>query len=252
MNKTSLDRDLAREGVAKLAMKLRARDMLSEEEEQVLRDAVSETRVIEAGRIMVRDGTLVEESTLLIDGVIGRYKDLANGDRQIQELHVSGDFVDLHGFLLKRLDHNVGTVSRCRVAIVPHLALKRITESYPHLSRLLWFSTMLDASIQRETILSVGRRAALARIAHLICEMSLRLHAVGLGDATRFMLPMKQMDIADATGLTSVHVNRMLKQLRDQGMLTFRNGEAVIHDWDRLARTAEFDRAYLHLELIPR
>jgi CRP-like cAMP-binding protein len=189
---------------------------------------------------------------LLIDGIVGRYKDLANGERQIQELHVAGDFVDLHGFLLKRLDHNIGAVSACRIAIVPHDRLRRITEEYPHLARLLWLSTMLDASIQRETILSIGRRPALSRIAHLMCEMSVRLRLVGRGDGERFLLPMKQTDLADTTGLTSVHVNRMLKQLRDQSLLTFRGGEVVIHDWEKLARVAEFDPAHLHLDRLPR
>jgi CRP-like cAMP-binding protein len=244
--------DLARDGVTALAMKLRARDDLSDAEEQALRDAVTETREVRAGRVIVRNGTQVEQSTLLLDGLVARFKDLANGERQIQELHIFGDFVDLHGFLLKRLDHNVGALSNCRIAIVPHDKLKRITEQLPHLARMLWFSTMLDAAVQRETILSVGRRSAAARIGHLMCELAIRLQIVGVGDGRCFPLPLKQSDLADATGLTSVHVNRMLKQLRDEGMLTFQKGEAVIHDWQRLVRLAEFDPAYLHLERQPR
>ncbi|HKT15765.1 MAG TPA: Crp/Fnr family transcriptional regulator [Allosphingosinicella sp.] len=235
-----------------LVRKLRARDALSAEEEQVLRDSVSETREVGAGKVIVRAGSDVHESTLLVHGIIARYKDLAGGERQIQELHVDGDFVDLHGFLLKRLDHNIGAVSRCRIAAVPHGTLKRITELYPHLVRMLWFSTVLDAAIQRETILSVGRRSAVARIAHLMCEMCIRLEVGGKATRERFMLPMTQTDIADATGLTPVHVNRMLKQLREQEILTFRNGEVVIHDWSRLAAIAEFNPIYLHLENRPR
>ncbi|MDB5697251.1 MAG: Crp/Fnr family transcriptional regulator [Alphaproteobacteria bacterium] len=239
-------------GVALLARKLRARDSISPEEEQVLRDAVVEVREVRAGKVLVRQGTPVNESTLLIEGIVCRYKDLASGERQIQELHVPGDFVDLHGFLLKRLDHNIASVSRALIALVPHDRLRRITEEHPHLSRMLWFSTMLDASVQRETILSVGRRTAFARIAHLMCELCLRLQVVGLSEDGRFAMPITQTDLADATGLTSVHVNRMLKQLRDQDMLTFRNGMAEIHDWERLARAAEFDPAYLHLDRQPR
>lgn len=238
--------------VASLTMKLRARDHLSAEEEQALADAVSEIRAFSPGKVMVRAGSLLDVSMLLIEGIVSRYKDLAGGERQIQELHITGDFVDLHGFLLKRLDHNVGAVSACRVAVVPHEALRRITEDYPHLSRMLWFSTVLDAAIQRETILSIGRRRALSRIAHLMCELCVRLQVVGRSDGRRFALPMTQLDLADATGLTSVHVNRMLKQLRDQRLLTFRGGEVVIEDWDRLVRAAEFDLAYLHLEKQPR
>lgn len=239
-------------GVTALAMKLRARDTLSPEEEQVLRDAVGEIREIRPGHVIVRSGDQLDVSVLLERGIVARYKDLADGERQIQELHIIGDFVDLHGFLLKRLDHNIGAVSACRIALVPHSRLTRITEQHPHLARLLWFSTVLDASIQRETILSVGRRSAIARIAHLVCELSIRLGIIGLGDRHGFPLPIKQMDIADATGLTSVHVNRMLKQLRDEEMMTFRNGLVTIHNWDRLAEVAEFDPIYLHLERFPR
>jgi CRP-like cAMP-binding protein len=244
--------EAAARGVAALAMKLRARDDISAVEEKVLLEAIGEVREVNAGRVMVHHGTSVEISTLLIDGIAVRFKDLASGERQIQEIHIAGDFVDLHGFLLKRLDHNIGALTNCRIGIVPHPNLKRITENHPHLSRMLWFSTMLDAAIQRETILSVGRRSAIARVAHLLCELGIRLKIIGIGDARRFPLPVKQADLADATGLTSVHVNRMLKQLRDEGLLTFRKGEVVIHDWERLARVAEFDSAYLHLERVPR
>lgn len=235
-----------------MSLKLHARDQFSEAEEAVVREAISEVRQFPAGGIIVRAGAPLQESCLLIDGLVSRYKDLANGERQIQELHVAGDFVDLHGFLLKSLDHHIGAVSDCRLAIVPHERLKHITEEYPHLSRMLWFSTMLDASIQRETILSVGRRSALARVAHFMCELCVRLQVVGLSDGKGFSLPMTQTDLADTTGLTSVHVNRMLKQLRDQRILTFRHSQVVIHDWDGLAETAEFDPSYLHLDRQPR
>jgi CRP-like cAMP-binding protein len=117
---------------------------------------------------------------------------------------------------------------------------------------MLWFSTLLDSAIQREKILSVGRRTALARIAHLICELYLRLDIVGLASGRSFALPLTQIDLADASGLTSVHVNRMLKQLRDEELATFRGGEVTIHDWDRLQQTAEFDPTYLYLERRPR
>ena len=235
-------------GVAALVTMLRARDTLSDDEEQVLHDSVSEVREIAAGKVIVRSGTDLENSTLLAQGIIARYKDLADGERQIQQLQVAGDFVDLHGFLLKRIDHNIGAISHCRFALVPHDRLKTITERHPHLARLLWFSTLLDASIQREATLSVGRRSALSRIAHMMCELRVRLEIVGLATVAGFQLSMTQVDIADATGLTSVHVNRMLKQLRDQNVLTFRNGEVEIHDWTRLAEIAEFDPVYLHLE----
>jgi CRP-like cAMP-binding protein len=240
------------EAVATLLLKLRARDLVGREEEEVLRASLAEIREHPGGRTIVRSGATLSASTLLVDGIVCRYKDLADGQRQIMELHVAGDFVDLHGFLLKQLDHNVGAMTPVRVALFPHEALRGITETHPHLGRMLWFSTLLDAAIHREKILSIGRRSAVARIAHIFCELFVRLQIVGLANDARYALPLTQADLADVTGLTSVHVNRMLKKLRDEELLTFRGGEVVIDDWERLQRLAEFDPAYLHLERRPR
>jgi CRP-like cAMP-binding protein len=244
--------DDARAAVAALLLKLRARDVISDEEEEVLRASIGEIREHPAGRTIVRSGTTLSASTLLIEGLVCRFKDLADGQRQIMELHVAGDFVDLHGFLLKRIDHNIGALTPIRVASVPHDALRGITETHPHLGRMLWFSTLLDAAIHREKILSIGRRTAIARIAHIFCELMVRLRLIGLADEKGYDLPLIQADLGDATGLTSVHVNRMLKKLRDDGLLTFRGGRVTIDDWDGLQRVAEFNLDYLHLERRPR
>lgn len=238
--------------VHRLLLKLRARDIVSDHEENVLRGAIAEVREVPAGKTVVRAGVTLSDSMLTIDGILARYKDLTDGQRQIQELHVGGDFTDLHGFLLKRLDHNVGTLSRVRIALVPHENVRRITEEEPHLARLLWFSTLLDSAIQREKILSVGRRAALSRLAHLLCELYIRFDLVGLVEDGGFAFPITQLDLGDATGLTSVHINRMLKQLRDDRLATFRGGRVEIHDWARLQQIAEFDPAYLYLDRRPR
>ena len=240
------------QAVAALLLKLRVRDLVDVQEEEVLRASVAEIRSHEAGKALVLAGATLSASTLLVDGIVCRYKDLSDGQRQIMELHVAGDFVDLHGFLLKRLDHNVGALTAVRVAMVPHDAIRGMTETHPHLGRMLWFSTLLDASIHREKILSIGRRSAVARIAHILCELHVRLRLVGLADDNGYALPLTQADLADVTGLTSVHVNRMLKQLRDDRLLTFRGGRVAIDDWERLQRVAEFDPTYLHLERRPR
>ena len=236
----------------RLLLKLRARDVLSGGEEAVLLNSIG--CVIEApqDKLLVKAGATLSESTLLVQGFVCRYKDLADGQRQIMEVHVPGDFIDLHGFLLNRLEHNLASLTPVRLATVPHDRLRCISERHPHLARMLWFSTLLDAAIHRERILSVGRRSALARIAHLSCELNLRLEVVGLASTGRYLLPLTQSDIADATGLTAVHVNRMLKQLRDGELLTFRGGEVIIHEWDRLQRLAEFNSGYLYLERRPR
>jgi CRP-like cAMP-binding protein len=235
-----------------LLLKLRLRDQLELREEEVLRSAVAEVETFRGGKTIVRAGETLTFSALLVEGLVARYKDLREGQRQIMELHVPGDFLDLHGFLLKKLDHDIGSISPVTIAWVPHETLRRISEEEPHLTRLLWLSTLMDASIQRERILSVGRRAARARIAHLLCELFLRLETVGMVDGMSFPLSLTQMDLADATGLTSVHVNRMLRELREEGLLTFRGGRVTIHEWERLQRFAEFDPIYLHAEHRPR
>src|SRR5687768_8880993 len=238
--------------LATLMFKLRARDRISDDEAAILRDSIAEIIELPPGKVLVRAGVELSVCTLLFDGIVGRYKDLADGQRQIMELHVTGDFLDLHSFLLKRLEHNVGSMTPVRMAIVPHEAIRKITEEQPHLTRILWFSTLLDAAIHREKILTVGRRSAVARLAHLFCELAVRLGIVGKADETGYRLDLTQTDLADVTGLTAIHVNRMLKKLRDGGLMTFRGGEVVIHDWEGLQRIAEFDPAYLFLERRPR
>jgi CRP-like cAMP-binding protein len=244
--------DIGEDPVATLVMKLRRRDSLSDHEAEVLRGAVEKVDTAPAGRVLVTAGEPLQYSTLLVDGIVCRYKDLSEGQRQITELHVAGDMVDLHGFLLKRLEHHIAALTPVRIACLPHERLREITEREPHLARLLWLSTLMDAAIQRERILSIGRRTAVARIAHLLCELYVRLEVVGLAEGNGFRLPVTQLDLADANGLTSVHVNRMLRQLRDEQLLTFRNGMVEIHDLERLKAVAEFDASYLFLDSEPR
>ena len=232
-------------------LKLRARAPVGEDEEQAIRDAVGEVRTYPADHVVIRAGQRIEASTLLLDGIMCRYKDLSDGQRQITELHVSGDFVDLHSFTLKRLDHNIMTLTPCRVAMVPHEKLGQITERFPHLTRLYWFTTNMDAAIHREWELSLGRRTALSRIAALLCEMRLRLEVVGMAEGETYALPLTQTDLAECLGLTPIHVNRTLKELREQGLVQFKSGRVTIFDWDRLRDVAEFDPAYLYLEPIP-
>ncbi len=238
--------------IDKLLMKLRGRDDISAAEEQALRDSVAEQCDHPADRTIIREGQELNASTLLIEGLVARYKDLRNGERQITALHVAGDFVDLHSFTLKRLDHNIMTLTPCRVAMVPHARLTEITETLPHLTRMLWFSTTLDASIQREWELSLGRRTAVAKAAHLFCELRVRLAFVGMADEGGYPLKLTQTEVAECIGLTPVHVNRTLRELRERGLMEFRRGEVVILDLAGLERLAEFRTDYLYLERRPR
>jgi CRP-like cAMP-binding protein len=232
--------------------KLRARDDLSEEEEQAIRDAVADVIDLPADKVFIRAGELLNHSTILLDGIACRYKDLRNGERQITELHVAGDFLDLHSFTLKRLDHHVMALTRGTAAIVPHDRLKEITERLPHLARIYWFSTNMDAAIHREWAVSLGRRTAIARLAHLFCELHVRLGIVGLADEGGYDFKVTQTDLAECLGLTAVHINRTLKDLREQGLVEFRSGRVEIADRAALQQIAEFSPAYLYLDKRPR
>lgn len=234
--------------IEKLLLKLRTRDDVSDEEERALRSAVASVEEVEADKTIVRGGEDLTQCVLLLEGLLCRYKDLRKGERQIMELHVAGDFADLHSFTLKRLDHNVMSLTPCRLALVPHDRLEEISRDHPHLTRLLWFSTNLDASIHREWVLSLGRRTAVARIAHLFCELYVRLGISGLARELEYDLQLTQADLAECMGLTSVHVNRTLRELREQGLVEFRAGTVRIIDLAGLQRLAEFDVGYLHLE----
>lgn len=242
----------SRDMIEDLLLKLRARDEVSADEESAIRSMVGEVRDVASDRTIIRAGEELSSSTLLLEGLLCRYKDLRDGSRQISELHIAGDFADLHSFTLKRLDHSIMALTRCRIAIVPHERLKAVTSAHPHLGRLFWFLTNLDASIHREWVLSLGRRDALSRMAHLFCELRARLAVIGRADESGYTLPLTQTDLAECLGLTPVHVNRTLKQLRESGLLEFRNGHVAILDLRRLESVAEFDAAYLYLERRPR
>lgn len=234
--------------IAKLLLKLNARDTLDEAEIAALRRAIGPTKTLKADEVFIRQGEELSVSTLLVEGLVCRFKDLRDGGRQISAIHVAGDFVDLHSFSLKRLDHNIMTLTPCRVAFTPHDRLREITEQHPHLTRLLWFLTNVDAAMHREWELSLGRRDAIRRTAHLFCEIGTRLEVVHLAQNDSYDLPLTQQELAECLGLTPVHVNRTLKELRERGLVTFRDNRVTITDRRGLETVAEFDPAYLYLE----
>lgn len=228
--------------------KLRLRDTIDATEEAALRGTILDTVSHPAGRTIVRAGEDLNYSTLLLDGLIARFKDLRNGQRQITHVHVPGDFADLHGFTLKRLDHALLALTPCTIARASHARLREITETMPHLTRVMWFSTNVDAAIHREWEVSLGRRSAIQRAAHLFCELQVRLGVVGLADADGYALEISQAELAECLGLTAVHVNRVLRDLRERGLVEFRGGRVSLHDFPGLRRLAEFDPGYLYLQ----
>ena len=226
----------------------RAREALTEEERQVIEQSVAQVRTVPARTQFVRRGELMSTSTLLIEGFACRYLDDREGYRQLVSLHVPGDFVDLHAFPMKRLDHDVATLGPCTLAVFEHKTLAQIQEQHPRLTRWLWFSTLLDAAIHREWIFRLGRLGAEGRVAHLFCELYARLEMVGLATDGRFALPATQADVAEACGITGVHVNRVLRLMRERELAVFRLGEVRILDQQRLRTLAEFDPVYLYGE----
>lgn len=231
--------------------RVRARHAISEAEEAIIRDIVREIQTYPARKTLVHAGEPMNVSMILTRGITCRYKDLSEGQRQITELHIAGDFLDLHSFTLKRLDQNVMSLTPCRIALVPHENLTALTERNPRLTRLYWFSTNLDAAVHREWELSLGRRTALARCAHLFCELRFRMEIVGLTDSRGFDLPISQIDLSECLGLTPVHVNRSLRRLRELQLVTFQRGRVDIHDLAGLEDVAEFDPSYLYPTALP-
>jgi CRP-like cAMP-binding protein len=233
--------------------KLERRDVLSAAEREALSAAAGARESHPAGSDLVREGDRPERSILVTQGFTTRYRVLADGQRQITAIHLPGDFVDLHSFLLHNMDHSVGALSNVRIVAFPHANLRQITERHPHLTRLLWLTTLLDSAIHREWIVAMGRRTAAQQLAHLICEIFARLHLVGLAEFDREVtLPITQIELGDTLGLSAVHVNRTLQQLRAEHLISWQGQSVRVLDWERLKRVAEFDPTYLHDEREPR
>lgn len=223
----------------------RLRHSLSAGERRLLEGLVVETRAIEAGAIMLSRGELVNHSTILIDGYMMRTGH--DGSRRfILGLQVPGDFVDLHGFALKRLDHNLVAAGPVRVGIVPHERLEEVMQNEPHLARILWFATLLDAAIHREWIMKLEQLTAARRVAHVFAELWQRLEQVGLSRTDSVRTPLIQADLADMCGTTAIHMNRALAQIRKEGIGELRRGTLYVPDRRRLEEFGMFDPSYLY------
>lgn len=231
------------------ALFLRSRTITLDDAERArLEAAISEIRTYGRRRTVNRHNVPLDASLYLARGCMCRTIDNNQGDRQLVSVQVPGDFVDLHGYPLKSLDHDVSTLTDVEVAVFRHADLDALVAEAPALARKLWFSTLLDAAIHREWIFKLGRLPSHGRVAHFLCETELRLRAVGLSDGSRFELPLTQADLAEVCGLTSIHVNRVLRDLREQGLVTVRGGVVEVRDGAGLARVGEFDPQYLYLD----
>jgi CRP-like cAMP-binding protein len=231
---------------------LKRRIALSSDEERAIRALAGDVRQVAADEIVVRSGDELNSSVLLLDGWLARSKDLASGERQVTQLHVAGDFADLHGFVLGHVDHDVLALTDCRVKMVPHERLRDLMRDFPRLLHAYWFMTNVDAAITRELALSLGQRSAIARMAHLFCELHARLQLVDRARADGYDFPLTQRELAECLGLTVVHANRTLQELRRRGLVELGNRRLTIRDRRGLAGLAEFDPAYLYIDSSPR
>jgi len=223
---------------------------LSEADQSALRALPFTLRSVKADHYLVRDGDRPKHSCLLIQGIAYRQKIVGDGGKQIFALYLVGDLIHLQNSL-GRADHNVQMLSDGEVALIPSEAIHNIAAARPAIARAMWYHTLVEYSLFREWITNNGRRDAHARIAHLLCELALRLEAAGLSSKISYELPMSQEWIADALSLTPVHVNRILGRLHKEGLIDRTKRRVVIRDWDRLAAAGDFDPAYLYLNVVP-
>lgn len=231
----------------RLVSMLSRRDRLSDAERTLIEQLPRRVRSFANGDELVVENARSEESCLVLSGFTARAQFLSDGKRQFTALHVPGDFVDLHALMLKVMDHSVVAVGRCEAAFIPHSSLLKLIESAPHVGRLFWLSTVIDAAIQRTWITNLGRRTPSQHIAHLLCELYVRLEVVGLARDGSFDFAATQTDVADMVGLSLVHVNRTIQELRSARLVSWRNGHVRIDDLERLQQFADFDPTYLNL-----
>jgi CRP-like cAMP-binding protein len=229
-----------------LVRKLERHGPLSEEEKQVLQQITSRTVVYQPHENIVPEGSTPSHSCLILSGFAIRHNHSPDGQRQITAFHVPGDFADLHSFLLKPMDDGVAALTTCTVALVAHSDLKEITKNYPYLTRVLWFSTLVDGAVHRAWMTTLGQLEARERIAHFLCELRDRLETMGLTNDEGYELPITQEELGDAFGMSTVHVNRVLQDLRASGLITSRGRTLIINDWERLQQEAQYNRGYLH------
>lgn len=230
-----------------LVRKLNGLGGLSHEDIAAIEELPIRERRLKAGTLVVAEDQLVSECCLLITGYACRSKLARDGKRQIVSFHVAGDILDIQHLFFDRADHNVRVITDADVALIPLSALRDLISSNPEVAAALWRDCLVDASILREWVLNVGRRSAAGRISHMLCEFVERCLAAGLSDSPAMILPMTQEYVGDATGLTAVHVNRVLRELREEGLIEGAGRTFKILDWDRMRQFADFRPGYLHL-----
>jgi CRP-like cAMP-binding protein len=230
-----------------LIRKLESIFSLTGEERQALLDLPMQVSVIKEDQDIVREGDRPTRSFTILSGLTCTYKMTGEGKRQIVAFGIPGDVPDAQSLHLKVLDISVATLTPCSVGFITHEALWQLCMRHPRLAAAFWRETLVEGAIFREWVLNVGRREAYARMAHILCELMVRLRAVGLVEGHACTLPITQTEFADALGISTVHVNRVLQDLRADGLIELKGERLNIPDWEKLKQAGDFDPLYLHL-----
>ncbi|MBM6583794.1 Crp/Fnr family transcriptional regulator [Microvirga sp. BT689] len=232
--------------VNRLTCKLEAFGPLPEADRFLLDEVIRSAQAVGPRTDLIREGQTPSDVNLILEGFACRYKVLPTGRRQIMAYLVPGDFCDLHVFILKTMDHGIATLSACTVVKISRARILELMER-PAIAKAFWWAALVDEATLREWLVNVGARKAEQRVAHLLCELLLRLRTVGLTTGNQYELPITQAELADTVGLTGVHVNRILQRLRADGLITLRSKNLVILDEERLKAFSNFNPNYLHL-----
>lgn len=228
-------------------MKLGCGVDLTDEDRVRLQAVASPTRHVGARKDLITEGERPESVHVVLEGFACRYKILPDGKRQIMAYLIPGDWCDLHAAVLGEMDHSVATLTPCTIVEIPRETVEDLTVHYPRITRALWWASLVDEATLREWLVNIGQRPADQRMAHLLCELLVRLQAVGRASENSYELPPTQVELSDTLGMSPVHVNRTLQQLRRAGLITLRGKALIVHDVERLNEFAGFNPNYLHL-----
>lgn len=231
----------------RLIRKLETISTLTAKEKQAIRALPYIAREFPADQDIISIGSTAMECCVIIQGWACRYRTTLEGKRQIMAFHLPGDMPDQQSVYLRRMDHSIAALTPITVAFIHHRNVQELVERHDGIASAFWRDALVDAAIFREWLVNLGRRTAHQRVAHVLCEMATKARVVGLNDGDTYPWPVTQNELADALGLTDVHVNRVVADLKRDGLLTFKRGSFVAHDWERLKTLGQFDPLYLHL-----
>lgn len=222
---------------------------LDSAERAMLADVCEASRILPPRYDLIREGDKPGPVFIVLEGWACRYKLLPEGGRQIMAFLMPGDFCDMHVGVLDEMDHNIATITKARIATVPRARMETLIDATANLSHAFWRAQLVDEATLRAWIVSMGRRGSVERVAHLMCELYVRARNIGLAVGDRLAFPLTQVVLADALGLTPVHINRVLRKLRLEGVMEIGRGTLVIADAHKLSRIAGFQDNYLHRRL---